>query len=308
MNLYKYSPLGTNFSFLDPDDSTLRETLPGNIYEPAVSEILKELLERDSLTVIDVGALYGYFACFCSKISPTSEVHAFEPVQLHCDVINQNIKINNLNNVKVHTVALSDNAESHSFKGKTLLHSELEEETHINTNLPLKNNKKIYPTLFKKQDQYSVDTNLLFDYLGFGYSSIKHYFRQIWTPSPNLTVDCMTFDDWAKANNVSADIVKIDVHGAEVKVLRGMKEALKNDIKHILLELHTDHMLVEGTHREAISLMLEAGFTLYELNEFRSNKSWTCDLLDESSIEKLTNPEKWTTVQNITMRMIYANK
>lgn len=54
-----------------------------------------------------------------------------------------------------------------------------------------------------------------------------------------MTVECISLDDWAKANNKTPTLIKIDVEGAEYKALAGGQTALSNPNLQILLEIHT---------------------------------------------------------------------
>ena len=49
-------------------------------------------------------------------------------------------------------------------------------------------------------------------------------------------VQSETFDEYARRRGIAPDVVKIDVHGAEGKVLFGMAESLRREIKHVFVE------------------------------------------------------------------------
>ena len=62
-------------------------------------------------------------------------------------------------------------------------------------------------------------------------------------PGENLVnLEAITLDELCKNENINPEIIKIDVHGAESKVVLGSKNILKNT-KIILLELHTSDFL-----------------------------------------------------------------
>lgn len=83
----------------------------------------------------------------------------------------------------------------------------------------------------------------------------------------------ITFDNWCQNYNIKPDILKIDVHGAEGKVIAGMKNMLKEQIKFVLLELHPDDYLKNYSmgigRREILSIFFQAGFNLYFVNGHR---------------------------------------
>lgn len=89
--------------------------------------------------------------------------------------------------------------------------------------------------------------------------------------------DCLsksiTFDSLCQVYNIKPDIIKIDVHGAEGKVIAGMKVMLKKRIKFVLLELHPDAYLRNYStgigRREILSIFFEQGFNLFFVNGHR---------------------------------------
>ncbi|MFM6309689.1 MAG: FkbM family methyltransferase, partial [Dolichospermum sp.] len=52
------------------------------------------------------------------------------------------------------------------------------------------------------------------------------------------TIKAITFDELNNQEDIRPEIVKIDVHGAEGKVLYGMKTALKEAVKYLFIEIH----------------------------------------------------------------------
>jgi len=70
-------------------------------------------------------------------------------------------------------------------------------------------------------------------------------------------------------------IVKIDVEGAEVNVLRGLSDTLKRDkCRLVCIEVHEDHLDQFDTSRmELISMLEAAGFETSELDR-RNEKNW----------------------------------
>ncbi len=121
-------------------------------------------------------------------------------------------------------------------------------------------------------------------------------------------VQAIPFDEVAKKENIHPEIVKIDVHGSEGKVLFGMKRALKNDIKHIYFELHPPELLVGYTLKDCIDLLFKSGFTLYEFNRFRTEKKPDILKMTDELYQNIIDVSKWTDEQVNERRMIYATK
>jgi len=84
-------------------------------------------------------------------------------------------------------------------------------------------------------------------------------------------VQAITLDDLCAREEIAPTIVKIDVHGAEGQVLRGMPRLLAETIQVVLLELHALHQyqphspditrgeLVEWLERSGLSVFYVAG-------------------------------------------------
>jgi FkbM family methyltransferase len=293
---------GIQFDFIDPDNSTLRETVPGNTYEPAVVQTLLQALKPNDV-VLDIGALYGFFGCLCAKTHPDVTVYAFDPCQDYCDVISHNARLNGLNHLYAVPMALSDSAEHWEFKEKTLIAGS-KGSTHINDaspQIPLDLSADV-SNLNSGEWRQPVSP------LSWAVATVRYLFRKLTRPPKMLGISGIRYDDWAGEHQVKARIAKIDVHGAEVLVLRGMTKALREDIEVLILEVHRIDMLVDGNYQEIIDLLLNAGFKLHELIDFRSDKKWQLKAMSVKDIEDFVDSEKWSIKNKIEMRMIYATK
>lgn len=121
-------------------------------------------------------------------------------------------------------------------------------------------------------------------------------------------VESITFDELSRKNNIRPDIVKLDVHGGEGKVLFGMKNALKEHIKHLYLELHPNELLVDYSIKDIIDLLMASGFELFEINRFRRENMPEITKISNEDYLDLINQDKWTQEQIDERRMIYARK
>jgi FkbM family methyltransferase len=85
--------------------------LTGDYCEKTVSHwIEKILLSTNNKVFYDIGANYGYY---CLKFSAyASHVYAFEPTSRTSDILLKNIRRNNLENITVHKLGLSDKQSS----------------------------------------------------------------------------------------------------------------------------------------------------------------------------------------------------
>lgn len=233
---------GIQFEFIDPDNSTLRETLPGNSYEPAVAHLMLRYI-KPSDVVLDIGALYGYFSCLAAKVSTDIKVYAFDPCIEYCSVIDKNAKLNGLKNLYSVPIALSDTNSEWHFKEKTLIAGTRGKSSDV----PLMAGPQVN-NVVSNHSMQETELHSTVSFWSWLSATSTYIFKKILTPPQEVIVNSIRYDDWAKQNNVVATIAKIDVHGAEVVVLRGMKEALLSDIQHVILEVHRIDMLVDGDY------------------------------------------------------------
>ncbi|MGH7885990.1 MAG: FkbM family methyltransferase [Thermodesulfobacteriota bacterium] len=107
-------------------------------------------------------------------------------------------------------------------------------------------------------------------------------------------IHLVTFDSLCEKENIYPDIIKIDVHGAEGNILKGMPNILKNHVSHLFCELHE---FMNGYNvRDIIAILEQAGLKVYEFTDHRS----------ESGGQII--PISSDFLSNYTDRMIYATK
>jgi FkbM family methyltransferase len=58
--------------------------------------------------IVDVGAYSGVISILCAKVNAGAVVHAFEPNPYACKLLIRNVQANNLSNVTLHKLALSN--------------------------------------------------------------------------------------------------------------------------------------------------------------------------------------------------------
>ena len=110
-------------------------------YEKNVTDFIKKKLKKDS-NVVDVGANLGFYSILFSTIASKGKIYAFEPENKNYKKILKNIKINNLKNIKLYNVGLSN------FKSnrKLILTSKINDGGHFietNSNFKKYNYQKI---------------------------------------------------------------------------------------------------------------------------------------------------------------------
>lgn len=127
-------------------------------------------------------------------------------------------------------------------------------------------------------------------------------------PAKKEVVEAVVFDDWAARNGVTPDVVKIDVHGGEGKVVHGMKRSLREHVRHVYCELHPTALLVDYTVRDVLDALRGAGFTLFEVDTFRQTLPATLSEITQERYEQLVDESFWTDEQVADRRMIYGRK
>jgi FkbM family methyltransferase len=90
-------------------------------------------------------------------------------------------------------------------------------------------------------------------------------------------VQCMTFDEFVKRNNVSRlDFMKVDIDGHESKFVAGAAESLRRFQPTILIEFSHLHLLLSGSGSEELAKQLTGlGYVLYSEKTGRRFKDRT---------------------------------
>lgn len=115
------------------------------------------------------------------------------------------------------------------------------------------------------------------------------------------------YDDWSIEQNINNIIAKIDVHGAEFKVLYGMRNSLRTSIRHVIMEVHAPHLILgDYTYAGAINFLMDTGFEIFEIEDFRRTVEHKLVPLKGKALESFIDPGKWTEFQVKHERMIYA--
>jgi len=69
------------------------------LYEPEEVDLILRFL-KDGDTLLDIGANVGNHAIACATAVPGARIHVFEPVARCCELLRQNIALNNLTNIE----------------------------------------------------------------------------------------------------------------------------------------------------------------------------------------------------------------
>jgi FkbM family methyltransferase len=74
----------------------------------------------------------------------------------------------------------------------------------------------------------------------------------------------ITLDTFCSAVNLRPDVVKIDVEGAELMVLRGAAKLLRESCPTIILAVHPDWLTTGQSSQQIFELLTGYGYTVYD--------------------------------------------
>lgn len=178
---------------------------------------------KEGDVVVDVGAYVGIFSLLAAeRVGSTGCVYAFEPVSRNYERLMRNLKLNQAENVKAYNFGLSDKNETLHF------------------NVPRENPAEA--TLYE--------------------SAVSEISKSIKMQKDVVESSLKPFDQFYMEEGLNkVDIVKIDVEGAELKVLKGMENILKSNDLMLFIEIFPP--LIEhigGSVGELITLLANCGF------------------------------------------------
>jgi FkbM family methyltransferase len=182
-------------------------------YETEVTAWLRANIAGDDVC-LDVGANIGYHACIMARMAPRGRVLACEPDPDSFALLVQNSNVNWLEAVlQPMNVALSDGT------GQLTLH---------------------------RIAGRSANTSI-------GVLSSDHLQAANLRPGPSFTAACTTVDEIIRREEIGLDVMKIDVEGAEPKVLRGARRTIAaRPSLRILMEWSPEQLARAGDGAETL--------------------------------------------------------
>lgn len=203
----------------------------GIFFYPKLKRFYKENLQREKISILDVGANKGQSIDFFLKINSNAEIDAFEPNK-KLFVYLQN-KYKGLKNIKLHNFGVSN------IQGELVFHENILDETstfeELNPDSKYLEKKAKVLGVTKESiivDRYKVPVIRLADFL-------------------------------EENKDRKYDVLKIDVEGHELPCLQGLflKEEQVLPISFIQLESHNDDMyLSNNLHQDIENLLNKNGF------------------------------------------------
>ena len=248
---------GIRFRFHDPPGQLFgsvywRNLLLDTPYEYSVVKHLAQLTKRyDSAEFLDVGAHYGYYTLYMSKLVGVSgKVYSFEPNEGYFDVLSRNVEINHLRNVRLYQIALSDkrgnvvletSKEFQSY-GLTLERRKMRSAKPGELSVPalpfdqLGQEENILPNIVKI-DVHGAEGNVIYGMR----NSLKHSVEHLYCELHNEMCDGYTTRDIIDALQ-DTGMETFEFHGFR------SKEGKLLEIRNILDDLRGDRMIYARKH------------------------------------------------------------
>jgi len=175
---------------------------------PLKKDLLKLFKKNDKLTILDIGGCEGEESIRYSRIFPFSSIYVFEPLPENQKLIEDNIIKYKAENIELVPVAVSDEEGFSQF--------------YVSSGHPENQPKDLDWDFGNKSSSLLSPENTQHKWLNF---------------NDTIAVNTITLSSFLINNSITIiDFVHMDVQGAELKVLEGAKEYIKN-IKAIWLEV-----------------------------------------------------------------------
>ncbi len=88
--------------------------------------------------------------------------------------------------------------------------------------------------------------------------------------SDTIRAKAITLDGIFEHEELVPDVIKVDVEGAEMRVLEGMKKIMQSRSPRLFLEIHPNKLPTLGSSvQEIVSLLIDNGYGVFEIVEMR---------------------------------------
>lgn len=213
----------------------------GAVHEPGTLACMHAIhsLDIPISSILDIGALYGYFTIIGSKIFENAEIRAFEMNPDSYSAMLSNLSLNppqHSGNIIPENCALSDTTQAH-------------QNVHIE-NFTLQS---------ARENARKTIKSLVRNFLGKLYYKSPTYRKHI-----DCAIDFWCIDDYCSTKNVKPDLIKIDVEGYQAKVIPGSLEKLRQHKPFVLLEFDSPVAVNSFgvTNREIVQPLFDMGYRL----------------------------------------------
>lgn len=225
-------------------------------YEPATFSFLREWC-RPGDTVLDLGAHIGLFTVFMSRlVGPRGRVLSFEPTPYTCEVLRETIRLNLCeSNVEVHQKAVAKKTGCVTFY-----------EWYHDTGEAALNANSLVRT---RESSRAEDPR---------YNGLRS--------ESEISVETVSIDELISPGE-TVRLLKIDVEGAEVDVLRGAGRTFVSSQPAVNLALHPLQIREAGETLEEVWDLLRDYRMVILHNHKPVDKLWFCDHDDLFDVQAL---------------------
>jgi len=203
-------------------------------------QLIKNIVQADHPIIFDIGAHRGESVLYLKRIFPSSSIYSFEPDPDSFKVLERN----DIDGVCCLNLAISDTDGVERFYRNKISHT----NSLFRVNLQSKDSIGVNTANAKNDTEYFIGFN------------------------QEIDIPTLRLDSFVKANAIShIDLLKIDVQGAECKVLNGAREILGNT-KVIVLEISFfDYYNHQTTFMDVEMIISSLGFRLFSISEISNN-------------------------------------
>jgi FkbM family methyltransferase len=229
-----------------------KKDIEQKLLEEPEMELLPSLLSASD-NCIDIGANYAYYSHRLSFLCPKGQVYAFEPIPFTFKIAERIVKSFGLKNVSIYQLGVGN------------------ENSTVTFEVPLQS----FGAYSAGQAHISGRDNEL-------KGKEQHY---QFASHEKVSCRIVRLDDFKEINKKIA-FVKIDIEGAELFALRGMKQLLLRDQPIVLLEINP--FFLEGFHireQELRDFFAETGYSIFMYDAASKKlKSWNTDFIESNYI------------------------
>jgi FkbM family methyltransferase len=238
------------------ETSSYTEFLSTRALVPGASEakMIRNLSSNYPL-FIDIGANVGVWTVALAAAHPKAHVYCFEPTPNTFSMLRHNVALNRLQNVTAAQIAVSDSAGVLPFQ--------------VTENMPILN--RLAPTKESAEDLY----------------------RGRFTNARTIDVESICLDDFCKDRRIDRiGFLKVDVEGAEVCVLRGAEQLLRNRaIDLIFIEVVPDQLRGLGDSIEGLATIMKNMRYTFHMLRPDGSPGQPVDIRYQRSFNMMAKPE-----------------
>ena len=237
-NAFGYSLIGESSmakSYAKVDEKLFIKILNNEIV------FVRKIKRRDRVVVIDAGANLGFYA-IGYHLCGNTEIHAFEPYPATFKQLKRNVEINHLTNIAIYDFGL--------FSEETVMRIGSPDAFQF---------YKLKDKILKYSDKNQAGCKSIYT------SDYNAKLVKLYAGDQLQSVQCLD----------QVDLIKIDVEGAELAVLRGLTNTISKYHPLLRIEFNQNSLRASNTCQdEIINFLLDTGYQQFHVCPLLSNSKW----------------------------------